>query len=159
MERPWLKFYEPGVPHHIQYPDIPLYRFLDNAVRDFPEKEAVIFQGRKITYRQLGEEAVNVASGLAQRGLKKGQRIDIMLPNCPQYIAAYYAILKIGGIGVNWRPMYVGREMEFQLKDAGVETILALRDFYPRLEAVREKVSLKTIILTDLHETGGEGTR
>ena len=159
MEKPWLKFYEPGVPHHIQYPDIPLYRFLDNAVRDFPEKEAIIFQGRKITYRQLGEEAANVASGLAQRGLKKGQRMAIMLPNCPQYIAAYYAILKIGGIVVNVSPMYVERELEFQLKDAGVETILALRDFYPRLEAVKEKIPLKTIILTDLHETGGERTR
>ena len=158
MDRPWLKFYEPGVPHHIQYPDIPLDRFLDNAVRDFPEREAVIFQGRKITYRQLGEEVANVASGLAQRGLKKGQRMAIMLPNCPQYIAAYYAILKIGGIVVNVNPMYVERELEFQLKDAGVETILALRDLYPRLEAVREKVSLKTIILTDLHETGGERT-
>ena len=159
MERPWLKFYEPGVPHHIQYPDIPLDRLLDNAVRDFPEKEAIIFQGRKITYRQLGEEVANAASGLAQGGLKKGQRMAIMLPNCPQYVAAYYAILKIGGIVVNVSPMYVERELEFQLKDAGVETILSLRDFYPRLEAVREKVSLKTIILTDLHGTGGERTR
>jgi len=156
MERPWLKFYEPGVPHHIQYPDIPLYRLLDNAVRDFPEKEAIIFQGRKITYRQLGEEVAHVASGLAQIGLKKGQRMAIMLPNCPQYVAAYYAILKIGGIAVNVSPMYVERELEFQLKDAGVKTILALRDFYPRLEAVRETVSMETIILTDLHETGGE---
>jgi long-chain acyl-CoA synthetase len=159
MDRPWLKFYEPGVPHHIQYPDIPLDRLLDNAVRDFPEREAVIFQGRKITYRQLGEEVANVASGLAQRGLKKGQRMAIMLPNCPQYIASYYAILKVGGIVVNVNPMYVERELEFQLKDAGVETILALRDLYPRLEAVKEKVSLKAIILTDLHETGGERPR
>jgi long-chain acyl-CoA synthetase len=156
MERPWLKFYEPGVPHHIQYPDIPLYRLLDNAVRDFPEKEAIIFQGRKITYRQLGEEVAHVSSGLAQRGLKKGQRMAIMLPNCPQYVAAYYAILKIGGIAVNVSPMYVERELEFQLKDAGVEAILALRDFYPRLETVRKTVSMETIILTDLHETGGE---
>jgi len=154
MDRPWFKFYEPKVPHHIQYPDIPLYRFLDNAVRDFPEREAIIFQGRKITYRQLGEEVANVASGLAQRGLKKGERMAIMLPNCPQYIAAYYAILKIGGIVVNVNPMYVERELEFQLKDAGVEIILGLRDFYPRLKAVEEKVFLKTIILTDLHETG-----
>jgi long-chain acyl-CoA synthetase len=159
MERPWLKFYEPGVPHHLQYPDIPLDRLLDNAVRDFPEKEAIIFQGRKITYRQLGEEVANAASGLAQGGLEKGQRMAIMLPNCPQYVVAYYAVLKIGGIVVNVSPMYVERELEFQLKDAGVETILALRDFYPRLEAVREKVSLKTIILTDLHGTGGERTR
>ena len=79
----------------------------------------------------------------------------IMLPNCPQYIAAYYAILKIGGIVVNVSPMYVERELEFQLKDAGVGIILALRDFSPRLEAVREKVPLKTIILTDLNENAG----
>src|SRR4030043_2344041 len=159
MNRPWLKFYEPGVPHHIQYPDIPLYRVLDNAVRDFPEREAIIFQGRKITYRQLGEEVASMASALAQRGLKKGQRMAIMLPNCPQYIVVYYAILKIGGIVVNVNPMYVERELEFQLKDAGVEIILALRDLHPRLEAVREKVSLKAIILTDLHEMGGERPR
>jgi long-chain acyl-CoA synthetase len=159
MKRPWLKFYEPGVPHHIQYPDIPLHDLLDNAVGDFPEREAIIFQDRKITYRELGEEVARAASGLARGGLKKGQRMAIMLPNCPQYVSAYYAILKIGGIVVNVSPMYVERELEFQLRDAGVETILALRDFYPRLDAVREKVSLKTIILTDLHETGGEKTR
>ncbi len=155
MKRPWLKFYEPGVPHHIQYPDIPLYRILDDAVRDFAKNEAVIFQGRGITYRELGEEVSYLASGLAQRGLKKGQRMAIMLPNCPQYIVAYYAILKIGGIVVNVSPMYVARELEFQLKDAGVEIILALRDFWPRLEAVREKVPMKTIILTDFNEAAG----
>jgi long-chain acyl-CoA synthetase len=159
MERPWLKFYDPGVPYHIDYPEMPLDRILDNAVRNFPEKEAILFQGRKITYRQLGEQVAHLASGLAQMSLKKGQRMAIMLPNCPQYIAAYYAILKIGGIVVNVSPMYVERELEFQLRDAGVETVLALRDLYPRLAAVREKVSLKTIILTDLHENGGERTQ
>jgi len=159
MERPWLKSYEPGVPHHIQYPDIPLHDLLDNAVRDFPDREAIIFRGRKITYRELGEEVASVASGLAQGGLKKGERMAIMLPNCPQYVAAYYAILKIGGIVVNVSPMYVERELEFQLKDAGVETILALRDLYPRLKTVRKKIPLKTIILTDLHGAGGEKIR
>ncbi|HYA91558.1 MAG TPA: long-chain fatty acid--CoA ligase [Thermodesulfobacteriota bacterium] len=159
MDRPWLKSYEPGVPHHIQYPDVPLHHLLDDAVRDFPEREAIIFQSRKITYRQLGEEVANTASGLAQRGLKKGERMAIMLPNCPQYVAAYYAILKIGGIVVNVSPMYVERELEFQLKDAEVQIILAMRDFYPRLEAVRKKVPLKTIILMDLREKGGKETR
>jgi long-chain acyl-CoA synthetase len=159
MERPWLKCYEPGVPHHIQYPDIPLHHLLDNAVRDFPGREAIVFQGRKITYRELGEEVACAASGLAQEGLKKGERMAIMLPNCPQYVAAYYAILKIGGIVVNVSPMYLERELEFQLKDAGVQMILALRDFYPRLETVRKRVPLKSIILTDLHEKGGKKTR
>ncbi len=152
MDRPWLKFYEPGIPHHLQYPDVPLDRLLDRAVKDFPEKDAIVFHGRKITYRELGEGVANAASGLAQKGLRKGQRMAIMLPNCPQYVVVYYAILKIGGIVVNVNPMYVERELEFQLKDAGVEIILALRDYYPRLQAVKAAVSLKTIILTDLDE-------
>jgi long-chain acyl-CoA synthetase len=152
MERPWLKFYEPGVPHHIDYPDIPLHRILELTVRDFPEKDAVIFQGQKITYGQLGRQVDQMASGLAQLGLQKGQRMAIMLPNCPQYIVAYYAILKIGGVVVNVNPMYVERELEFQLKDAGAEMILALADFLPRLNAVKGKVSLKMIILTEMED-------
>ncbi len=156
MDRPWLKFYEPGIPDHLQYPNVPLDRLLDDAVKDFPEKDAIVFHGRKITYRQLGEEVGKAASALSQTGLKKGQRMAIMLPNCPQYVVVYYAILKIGGIVVNVNPMYVERELEFQLKDAGVEMILALRDYYPRLQTVKRATSLKTIILSDLDETGAE---
>jgi long-chain acyl-CoA synthetase len=159
MERPWLRFYEPGVPQRLRYRDTPLYALLDGAVRDFPEREAIIFRGREISYRELGDDVERMASGLAQKGLKKGQRMAIMLPNCPQYVVVYYAILKIGGIVVNVNPMYVERELEFQLKDAGVEIILALRDLHPRLEAVKENTSLATIILTDLDEPGNEGTR
>ena len=66
MDRPWLKFYEPGVPHHIQYPDIPLYRILDDAVRDFPKTKLSFFRAGRITYRELGEEVTLVASGLAK---------------------------------------------------------------------------------------------
>ena len=83
MERPWLKFYEPGVPHHIDYPRIPLYRILDDTVEGFPELDAVIFQGKKIKYRELGEWVGNLASGLTQIGLRKGDRVALMLPNCP----------------------------------------------------------------------------
>ncbi len=158
MERPWLKFYEPGVPDHIEYPEIPLDRLLDNAVRDFPGKDAIIFQGRNITYRQLGDDVARMASALAGMGLKKGDRMAIMLPNCPQYITAYFAILKTGGIVVNVSPMYVERELEHQLKDAGATMILALRDFAPRIQAVKDKIPLRTVILTDLNEPGGVQT-
>ncbi len=153
MEKPWLKYYEEGVPSHIDYPDIPLYQILDDTVRAYPENKAIIFQGREITYGELGLAVENLSSGLAQIGLREGQRFAIMLPNCPQYVVAYYAILRRGGIVVNVNPMYVERELEFQLKDAGVEAILALRDFFPRLEAIKQKVPLKTIILTDLEES------
>jgi len=160
MERPWLRFYEKGVPHHIEYPRIPLDQVLDDTAREFPGLDAVIFQGRGIQYGELAGWTRDLASGLHQIGIQKGQRVAIMLPNCPQYIVAYYAILKLGGVVVNVNPMYVERELEFQLNDAGAQAIVALRDFLPRLEAVKEKDLLKTIILTDLDEhvraTGGK---
>ena len=157
MERPWLTFYEPGVPHHIDYPRIPLYQVMDDTVREFPEVDAVVFQGKRIKYREIGEWVKDLASGLAQVGLGKGQRVAVMLPNCPQYIVAYYAILKIGGIVVNVNPMYVERELEFQLADAGAQAIVTLRELLPRLEAVKQKIALKTIILTDMDEHVRQG--
>ncbi len=152
MERPWLKFYEEGVPHHIEYPRIPLYQVLDDTARDFPYVDAVIFRGKRIKYGELGGWTRDLASALHQIGIKKGERVAIMLPNCPQYIVAYYAILKVGGVVVNVNPMYVERELEFQLHDAGARAIVALRDLLPRLETVKEKIPLKTLILTDLDE-------
>ena len=152
MDRPWLKFYEEGVPHHIEYPRIPLYHVLDDTAKDFPELDAVIFQGQRIKYGEMAGWARDLASGLHQIGIKKGQRVAIMLPNCPQYIVAYYAILKLGGVVVNVNPMYVERELEFQLNDAGAQAIVALRDLLPRLEAVKGKIPLRTLILTDLDE-------
>jgi long-chain acyl-CoA synthetase len=160
MERPWLKFYEEGVPHHIDYPRIPLYQILEDTAKDFPDLDGLIFQRKRIPYKDLAGWARNLASGLHQMGIKKGQRVAIMLPNCPQYIVAYYAILRLGGVVVNVNPMYVERELEFQLGDAGAETVVAARDFFPRLEAVKEKIPLKNMILTDLDEhVRGEGDR
>ena len=152
MNRPWLKLYEPGVPHRIDYPRVPLGQVLDDTVRDFPDLDGVIFQGKGMKYKEIGEWVSSSASGLAQIGLKKGERVAIMLPNCPQYIVAYYAILKIGGIVVNVNPMYLERELEFQLADAGARAIVTLHELLPRLEAVKPKIVLKTIILTDLGE-------
>jgi long-chain acyl-CoA synthetase len=152
MERPWLKSYEKGVPHHIEYPRVPLYQVLDDTARDFPSLDAVIFQGKRIRYGELAGWARDLTSALHQIGITKGQRVAIMLPNCPQYIVAYYAILKLGGVVVNVNPMYVERELEFQLHDAGAQAIVALRDLLPRLETVREKIPVKTMILTDLDE-------
>ena len=160
MERPWLKFYEEGVPQHIDYPRIPLYQVLEDTAKDFPDLDGVIFQGKGIPYGDLAGWARNLASGLHQMGIKKGQRVAIMLPSCPQYIVAYYAILRLGGVVVNVNPMYVERELEFQLGDAGAETVVAARDLFPRLEAVKEKIPLKNMILTDLDEhVRGEGGR
>lgn len=153
MSKPWLKFYDQGVPFHIDYPPCPLTHFLDEAVEKYAENLAVIFQDKGISYQELGKKTRALAAALNHLGIKPGQRVAIMLPNCPQYIVAYYAILKIGAVVVNVNPMYVERELEFQLKDAGVADIIAFKDFYPRLAAVKEKIGLQRIILTDFQDS------
>lgn len=152
MPKPWLRFYDKGVPFHLDYHRVPLTYFLDEAGAKFSENLAVIFQEERITYRRLAQKTRDLAAALLQLGIGPGERVAIMLPNCPQYIVAYYAILKIGGVVVNVNPMYVERELEFQLKDADVANIIAAQEFYPRLAAVKEKVGLQRIILTDFHD-------
>jgi long-chain acyl-CoA synthetase len=153
MERPWLKFYEKGIPPHIDYPDIPVSKILDDAVRDFPRNEAAIFLGAKISYEALGGWVDRFAAGLSRLGFKKGERMALMLPNCPQYIVAYYGILKLGGIVVNVNPMYVERELAFQLKDSGAEGILTLKEIVPRVKAVQRQTALKRILLTEIQDS------
>ena len=150
MERAWLKFYEKGILPHLDYPNILVHQILEDAVRDFPKNEAVIFLGMKISYEVLGKWVECFASGLSQLGFKMGERMALMLPNCPQYIVAYYAVLKLGGIVVNVNPMYVERELAFQLKDSGAQGILTLREILPRVKAVQNQAPLKRIFLTDL---------
>src|SRR5512143_247448 len=98
MNRPWLSFYEEGVPHRLDIPRISLSTILDYSADRFPENPAVIFRDRSLTYREIRIRAAAVAAGLAEIGVRKGQRVAIMLPNCPQYIEVLFAILKIGGI-------------------------------------------------------------
>ena len=152
MDRPWLTSYEPGVPRDLEIPDLLLPEILEKTAADYPDNPGVIFRDRPISYRQIQARTTSLAAGLAKLGVQKGERVAIMLPNCPQYIEALYAILKIGGIVVNTNPMYLERELEYQLRDAGAETILALRDFFPRVVADLARTPLKNIILTDLDD-------
>ncbi len=159
MNRPWFASYEEGVPRDLDIPDVLLPAILEKTASAFPDNPAVIFHDRAIPYREIQGRMASLAAGLTGIGVQKGERVAIMLSNCPQYIEALYAILRIGGIVVNTNPMYVERELEHQLRDAGAETILAHRAFYPRLQAVRGKTSLKRIILTDMEDAFFPGPR
>jgi len=152
MDRPWFSSYEEGVPRDLDIPDVLLPAILEKSAAAFPDNPAVIFHGREITFREIQKRAESLAAGLASIGIQKGGRVAIMLPNCPQYIEALYGILQTGGIVVNTNPMYLERELEHQLRDSGAETILALRDFLPRLRAAQGRSPLKNIILTDLDD-------
>ncbi|MFQ5579587.1 MAG: long-chain fatty acid--CoA ligase [Nitrospiria bacterium] len=152
MDRPWLKHYEQDVPEKIQFPSIPIYQFLDDSATRFPELTAILFYGRKTSYRELSFQVNQFSHLLAELGVRKGDRVAVMLPNVPQCVIAYYGALKAGAIVVMTNPLYVERELEVQLNDSGAETIIALDIFYPRIEKVKEKTPLKNIILTSIRD-------
>ena len=152
MERPWLSSYEPKVPESIEYPEVPLCQFLSDSAKRYPEKVALSFYGNRTTYRELLEQAHQFANVLITLGVKKGDRVAIMLPNIPQCVIAYYGALKMGAVVVMTNPLYVDREIQIQMSDSGSETIVALDFFYPRIESILKETPLKNIILTSVRD-------
>lgn len=151
--RPWFKFYDKGVPHSLApYPEHPLYTFLENSARDFPDHTAVLFKGHRVTYRELNEATDRLAAALAALGVKKGDRVVIFMPNSAQFVISYYAILKAGGIVVATNPLYSPREMEHQFNDCGAEIALVMSNFYNRVKEVQPKTPLKRLIVTNIKE-------
>jgi len=150
MEKPWLKYYEQGVPATIDYPDTVMPKVLADMARKHPDRTATLFKGAKLTYRELNELVDKFAAGLQKLGIKKGDRVAIHLPNCPQFPISYYATLRVGGIVVPCNPVYVAREMEHQLSDSGTEVIITLSAFYPLIKQIRDKAKLRHVIVTKI---------
>ena len=152
MLKPWLAQYEPGVPPTLQYPALPLHGLLEQTAERYPERVATIFLGAKLTYRALNEAANRFAHALLNFGLQRGDRVALMLPNCPQFLIAFYGALKAGAVVTAINPLYTPRELEYQLNDAGAETLVTLSKFYPTVEAVRGKTALQRVIVTNIKE-------
>ena len=163
MERPWLSHYEDGVPPEAEIPDYPVTQNLINAADDYPARPALVFgnvveplgnalMDATVKYRELLRLTHQFAAALQALGVEKGDRVAVHLPNCPQFIIAYYAVQMIGGIVVPCNPQYVAREMKHQLSDAGAETIITLSLTYPVVKAVRADTPLKHVIVTNIKE-------
>ncbi len=104
-ERPWLKKYDPGVPYHIEYPPVPLFYFIEEAARKYPDRPCTIFKGAHVTYAEMNALTDRLAAGLTEMGVKKGDPVGIFMPNSPQFVMAFYAILKAGGVVVATNPL------------------------------------------------------
>lgn len=152
MEKPWLALYPQQVPHSIDYPRKPLQQFLREAAEQFPQKTAIHFLGKELTYKEIYEQAIKLASYLQQLGLQKGDRVSIMLPNCPQAVISYYAILFAGGIVVQTNPLYTERELEYQLNDSGAKVIISLDLLYPRITKVKAHTKIEHVIITSIKD-------
>lgn len=151
-ERPWLRRYDPGVPQTIDYPSVPLFQLLADSARKYPNTPCTIFKGAEITYREMDELTDRLAAGLAELGIKKGDRVGLFMPNTPQFVTAYFAILKLGGVVVAINPLYTANEIEHQVKDAGIEVMLVMSNFYNTIKAVQPKTSIRTVVVTNLKE-------
>jgi long-chain acyl-CoA synthetase len=152
MNRPWLNFYDEGVPHTLEYPSITVPDFLRQSARRFPSQVATIFMGGRLTYSDLHDQVDRLAAQLHAMGVRKGDRVAIMLPNCPQTVIAYYATLSLGAVTVLTNPLYVERELEHQWGESGVETAFVLDLLWSRVEPLRHKLPLKRIVVTGVQD-------
>ncbi len=150
MEKPWLKFYEPHVPEHIDYPETVMPAVLAETARKYPDHTALIFNNAKIAFREYNEAVDRFAAALQGLGVKKGDRVAIHLLNSPQFPIAYYAVLRIGGIVVPCNPVYTAREMRHQLKDSGAEVIVTLSMMYPIIKQIRAETKLHHVIVANI---------
>lgn len=144
--------YDPGVPRTIQIPDAPLTSLLLDAVAKYPDNVAMSFFGVSITYRQfdtLVQKAMNVLRGL---GVKKGDCVAIMSPNCPLALVAYQAILRVGAVVTQVNPLYVEREIEAQINDAGAKVAIVLNLFAPKIANIIGNTRLEKVIVFRLEE-------
>ncbi|HET8911515.1 MAG TPA: long-chain fatty acid--CoA ligase [Ktedonobacteraceae bacterium] len=144
---PWFQHYEQGVPSQIEIPEQPLTWLLDRANRLFAGNTAITYFGASMTYARLTKYARRFAVQLLRMGLKKGERVALVLPNIPQYPIAYYGILLAGGVVVPTNPLYTEREMQHQLEDSGAKIVVTLDISYPTVRAVRKHVPIDHVII------------
>ncbi|MFT2816691.1 long-chain-fatty-acid--CoA ligase [Leifsonia sp. A12D58] len=123
-ERPWLKNYQPGVPADIELPTESLVAMLERSVAEAGDHPAMEFFGRRTSYTELGEQIDQAAEGLRTLGVRAGDRVALVLPNCPQHVVAFYAVLRLGAVVVEHNPLYTARELRHQFEDHQARVVI-----------------------------------
>ncbi len=153
MEKIWLRHYDPGVPPTLEYPRVPLFRLLEQSADRFPDRVATSFFGATLTYRELDGLANRFAHALRDLGIGKGDRVGLLLPNCPQFAICYYGALKAGATIVATNPLYVEREVENQFNDAGIKLAVVFSRRYPLVNAIRGRTpALQKVVITNIKD-------
>ncbi len=151
-DKPWLQHYDPAVPPALDYPAQTLPDILAATAARWGGQPATIFAGSILSYSRLEALSTRLAQALLELGLQRGDRVGLVLPNCPQFILAFYAILKAGGVVAATNPLYRERELAAQLQDAGVTILIGSRAAAPVLHSVRPELPLRHVIWTDLDD-------
>ncbi len=146
--KPWQKCYDYNVPKTIQYARIPIQNFVHLAAATYPHKAATNIYGSTMTFRQIRSQMLRMANALTKFGVKKGDRVGLALPNCPQYLIAYYATMSVGAIVVNMNPMYTHDELKFMMQNSGLQTLFTFDMVLPVMRPLAKELGLKNVIIT-----------
>jgi long-chain acyl-CoA synthetase len=154
MEKPWYKLWPDVYPKSLTYYEGSIGDFMEASARRFPERAAFIFMGKPMRFRELHDQSLRLAAALADLGVKKGDRVALLMPNCPQFAVSYYATLKIGAILTMCSPLNSEAELKQQLNDSGAETIITLKLnlLTDKLLKVKDQTGLKRVIVSGLEE-------
>jgi len=156
--RPWLNHYDYWVRSHMNYPRRPLHEILRITAVEVPDRPATAFLGANLTFGQIKEQTDKFATALARLGIRQKDRVGIMLPNCPQYLVAAFAVLRLGATLVNINPLYTPREILGVAQDSGMRALLTLDAFAPAVFAVRKQTKIENTIITSLAESSPAAT-
>lgn len=153
-ERPWLQSYQLG-PFKLErslapYAEVPLFQALDDAAEKYPTQTAVLFQGRSLRFHDLKRQADRLAGSLARLGLEKGDRVCLFLPNCPEYVLGYWAVLKAGGVVVPTSVLRTEAGLLHEVGESGSRMILSKEDALPLIEAVRPRTQLEHLLVASV---------
>jgi len=155
-QRPWLDHYNFWIPAHMNYPRRPLHEILRLTAAEVPDRPATAFLGAQLTFHQIKEQADRFATALARLGIKHGDRVGIMLPNCPQYMIATFAILRLGATVVNVNPLYTPREILVVAHDCSMRILLTLDALVPAALSIIDQTAIENVIVTSLTEYSAE---
>jgi len=158
-ERPWARWYASGVADRVQIPDVALTELLDDAADDFPRRKALAFLGATMTYRALVNAVDRFAGALHGLGVGKGDRVALILPNCPQNVIAFFAVLRLGAVVVQHNPLYTAPELHHQLADSGATVAIVYDGAYSRLADAQPGTAVRHVIVTSLADYLPSGKR
>lgn len=148
--RAWNRFYAPGTPIDIEPVTGSLSDLLDERVAQWGDRNAIAFFDATISYRELGDRVSRVANGLRERGVKAGDRVALIMPNAPQHVIAFYAVLRLGAVVIEHNPLYTRDELEVQFRDHGAQIVIAWDKLVPTLRALSADVGFREIIAVDV---------
>jgi long-chain acyl-CoA synthetase len=146
--KPWHRHYDYNVPTTIRYPRLPIHELIQIPANAYPDKAALNFFGTEMTFWELRQLVLRMANALGALGIKKGDRVGIHLPNCPQYPIAYYAALSLGAVIVNINPMYTPDELKLIAQSTGLTTLITFDMVLPNIRALAKAVSIPRVIVT-----------